>query len=657
MARASEITVFEDKFGVPSIVAPDLKSVSYGLGYVQARDQAQRMALNYKIARGRSAEANGKSGLLQDGFIRGLGLESKSQALAPNLSGDVKLVVEGYLAGANKSLSEQKGNLPKWIQPFDVVDVLSLTQFVNTAFPLLDMSSKLSAGAGSNQFALASSRTSTKHSILSIDPHLGWDGQDGGIVWQEFAAYTPDITFRGVAIPGLPLGVIGHNQKVAWSMTNNDPALYTLFSVTTNPDNKNQYSFHGKWKEFKFETVLMNYRDGDELHTNKQTVKMTDWGPMVPFSNRAARFSIPNPETTIRQGLSMIRAKSAGDFRDALKMRGLSMWNFVYSDIKGNIGYQYNAYIPQRDKSINWRTTVSGADPKSEWGDLIDMDNLPHAENPASGILVNCNSAPWLTTLGTEIKRDWSNDITTYGSSTRWEMLSKLLENAKRVSPTKAMEIATDCTVPFARETIERMSTLVKEGSAIDILKAWDKKSTIDSIGCALYTYWLREDKRNPGLSSGAGHDTKWSQADEQQVKETLESAAKKMIVEQGNLSVRWGDIQYMQRGTEKCPVQGFGYAAPGTPIAAVSPASAGSETLKGGRSHATFGSSFRMIVSLDPKGVQSWSVLPYGNSNVSSSPHFSDQMSLYSVGKYKPTFFGKANAQKQAVKSYHLSY
>jgi acyl-homoserine-lactone acylase len=127
------------------------------------------------------------------------------------------------------------------------------------------------------------------------------------------------------------------------------------------------------------------------------------------------------------------------------------------------------------------------------------------------------------------------------------------------------------------------------------------------------------------------------------------------MIAEQGTVEARWGGIQYMQRGTIKLPVQGFGYVLPGSDLAAVSPASAGGDTLKSGQSRTTFGSSFRMIVSLEPRGVQSWSVLPYGNSSNDASPHFADQMDLYAVGKYKPTYFGLSGAKKTAVKSYRL--
>jgi len=656
-AHAADIKVYEDKYGVPSIVAGNLKEAMFAEGYIQGKDHAVRMATNYKIARGRYSEAVGKGSLMQDGFVRGLGLEAKAEELVPQLSGEAKVTVEAYLAGANKAISEQKGTLPNWIEPFTAVDVLSLAQFVNGAFPLLDLSEKISPGAGSNQFALAPSKTSTHHPIVSIDPHLGWDGQDGGIVWQEFAIYTSEIHFRGVAIPGLPTGVLGHNDKVAWSMTNNNPSLYTIYTVKTNPANKAQYSYHGKWENYETRTVPMSYRDGDQLKTTNSTVRMTKWGPMVPFSNRSAKFSLPNPIDTIEQGLAMIRSQSVDDVRNALKHRGLSMWNFVFADVKGNISYQYNAHVPQRDASFDWSKPVPGDDPKTEWGPLWDLDQLPRIQNPLSGILVNCNSNPKFTPTDDEMNQDWPGYVTSYGPTTRWENLSALLKANKKISPEKAMEIATDCAVPYAGPTVDRLSTLVSTGNAIDVLKKWDKKSTVDSMGCVLYTYWLRENKGNPGLSSMAAKGEGWSDAQNQIAKDSLESAAKKMIAEQGELTTRWGAVQYMQRGKVKSPVQGFGYVAPGSTIAAVSPASAGAATLKEGRSHATFGSSMRMIISLDPKGVQSWSVLPYGNSNVPTSPHYSDQMELYSVGKYKPTYFGEVSAKKHSVRNYTLTY
>lgn len=654
--RAHDITIYEDEYGVPSIVAANLPDAAFGLGYVEARDHAQRMAMNYKLARGRLAEINGRSNLLQDGFVRELGFESRAEDESKRMGPDDKTFVDAFLAGANKALGEQTG-LPRWVEPFTEVDVLAFTQFVNAAFPLLDLSSKISPGAGSNQFALAPSRTATRHPILSADPHLGWDGQDGGIIWIEFAMYTPGAKFRGVAIPGEPGGVMGHNDHVAWSMTNNNPSLYTIYTVKTNPENSKQYSYHGAWKEYTQMPVELRYLDGGELKTSKTTARMTEWGPMIPLSNRTVRLATVDPLTTLHQTQKMLEAKNASEFRDALKMHGISMWNIVYADTLGTIGYQYNAAVPQRDPSFDWSKPVPGDDPKTAWYGLWSLDDLPNVQNPASGILVNCNSSPNQTTLGNELPSIMPNYVSSYGPTTRWEMLSHLLKDSKKVNPTQAMDFATDCTVPYAAAAVDQLNRFEDVGNAIDVLKKWDKKGKIDSVGCALYTYWLRQRRENPTLAERAGKGQAWTAEEGAAAKASLDASAQQMIAEQGSLTVPWGDIQYMQRGSEKKAVQGFGYVAQGPSLAAVSPASAGAATLKDGRSHATFGSSFRMIVSLEPKGIQSWSVLPYGNSGVPSSPHYADQMALYAIGKYKPTNFGQDNAKKHAVKSYHLQY
>src|SRR4051794_34181103 len=68
-ARA-QVTIYRDKFGTPSISADKLVDAVYGLGYAMAMDNAERMALNYKQARGRMAEVQGRGALLADGFLR-----------------------------------------------------------------------------------------------------------------------------------------------------------------------------------------------------------------------------------------------------------------------------------------------------------------------------------------------------------------------------------------------------------------------------------------------------------------------------------------------------------------------------------------------------------------------------------------------------------
>src|SRR5438552_4002677 len=70
----AQITIFRDSYGTPSISARKLEDAAYGFGYATAMDNAERMARNYKMARGRTGEVEGKGTLLQDGFLRSLGI-------------------------------------------------------------------------------------------------------------------------------------------------------------------------------------------------------------------------------------------------------------------------------------------------------------------------------------------------------------------------------------------------------------------------------------------------------------------------------------------------------------------------------------------------------------------------------------------------------
>src|SRR6266550_3051917 len=85
----AQITVYRDQYGIPSIQAPKMSDAAYALGYAMTQDDAVQMARNYKQARGRMAEVDGRSALLTDAFLRGIGFEELAEAKAKTLSGGV----------------------------------------------------------------------------------------------------------------------------------------------------------------------------------------------------------------------------------------------------------------------------------------------------------------------------------------------------------------------------------------------------------------------------------------------------------------------------------------------------------------------------------------------------------------------------------------
>ena len=663
MARAQNVTIYRDRFGVPSIVADRLPDAMFGLGYAMAQDNAEQMARNFKQARGRRGEVDGASQLLTDSFLRALGIEDRAIKAAAALAPEPALLVRRFCAGANRALAEQKASLPDWIESFTAVDVLSLAQLAQAAFPLQEISAQLLPGIGSNQFAVAPKRSATGHAILSIDPHLLWSGP---LLWYEFAVYSPSFHFQGVTLSGLPFGTMGHTGYVAWSMTNNNPRLYDFVIVTPNPANPKQYSYHGEWRDFEEVSLEMRYRESGQLKTRRQTVRRTAWGPMAPLRAQAVRLAIPAIDTMLAQSLAMARARTGKEFREALKGRGLSMWNIVYADTGGHIGYQYNASLPRRSEKVDWTRPVAGADPATRWGDLWTLDALPHAQDPASGLLANANSSPWLTTLGSEISAaGWPAYVTSYGSTTRYERLAALLSGDRRVTLDAARAYATDTAVPYARAAVKSLEAALRGQEAtaptasadqaarvtarqgIPVLTAWNGRADVTAAGCALYLYWMRADPRMPDLARRAGRGEAWTGEQQAAAAQALIRGSTELLAGHGRLDTPWSAIHVSQRGEKTEPVSGLGYFAAGDSTATVTP---NFGPFKAGRIVCTGGSSFRMIVDLDPKGIRAWSALPYGNSQDPRNPHFADQQAMFGRGEYKVAAFGLPAVQKSAV-------
>lgn len=649
LSQSDEVVIYRDLYGVPSIVAPNYERAMYGLGYATAMDHGEKMALGYKLARGRLAEVQGRSALLTDGFLRGLGIEDLASEKARDLPERQARPIDAFIEGANRALAEQR-HLPDWIGRIERVDVLALTQFTNAAFALLDISQQLMPGSGSNQFAASAKRTTDGHAILSMDPHLELEGP---LAWYEYAIYTPETRFRGVTMPGLPASIMGHTDRVGWCMTNNDPDIYDLFIVKPKPDDPTMYSYHGSWRRFDDRELELKFLEEGELKVQTQRSRRTAWGPMVPLRPQAAYLSMLGAWEMLDQNELLLRARSVDHVRSALRLRGMSMWNIVAADTSGDILYQYNARIASRDPSFDWSKPVDGSDPKTRLGPLMTIDELPHAKNPASQLLVNCNSAPWLTTLGDEISDKWPAYVTTYGRTTRFDRLSALLIRDTSITPQKAQAYATDTKVPWADAVVQRLVGPHRDRAGLAeplaVLAAWNGRSDVHSIGCALYAYWVREPAARPLLRRVAQGEG-WSEDEIRAAYKALDQAAANLRKDHGSLRVPWGDVHRLSRGGWSVPSSGWG-AIPGAGAAVVP----NGGPFRNGRFDVNFGSSWRMIVSFQPGGVQSWSILPFGQSSDPKSSHYGDQMGLYGRGEYKATNFGVDGAKRTARSTVRL--
>src|SRR5207247_9121040 len=79
--------------------------------------------------------------------------------------------------------------------------------------------------AASNNWVVSGKRTASGKPLLANDPHLAASAPS---IWYLVHLSAPGVRVAGVTAPGLPGVVIGHNDRIAWGMTNVGPDVQDL---------------------------------------------------------------------------------------------------------------------------------------------------------------------------------------------------------------------------------------------------------------------------------------------------------------------------------------------------------------------------------------------------------------------------------------------
>ncbi len=109
-------------------------------------------------------------------------------------------------------------------------------------------------GIGSNSWAISGDLTDTGKPYLVNDPHLGSQMPS---IWYEVGLHCLEKTedcqmdVTGFSFAGVPGVVIGHNDRIAWGLTNVGPDVMDLYIEKINPDHPTQYLTPDGWVEME----------------------------------------------------------------------------------------------------------------------------------------------------------------------------------------------------------------------------------------------------------------------------------------------------------------------------------------------------------------------------------------------------------------------
>jgi penicillin amidase len=253
---------------------------------------------------------------------------------------------------------------------------------------LFDVQQEIRQSLGSNNWVVNGVHTANGKPLLANDTHL-----ELGLppIWYEVHVTAPGWNVKGFTLPGAPLVIIGHNDRVAWGFTNNGADVQDLYIETFNPSAPDEYRVHGAWTKAQVYDETIHVKGAADEHLN---VTVTRHGPIVRRDGDkgyALRWTATEPGGLANSYNTLGKAQNWQEFRNLIKRVWGPAQNTVYADVDGNIGYVMAARVPVR-KTGHGEIPVPGDSDDYEWTGYIPFEQLPQALNPDSGLIVTANA-------------------------------------------------------------------------------------------------------------------------------------------------------------------------------------------------------------------------------------------------------------------------
>ena len=660
---AGRVRIVRDRYGVPHIIARDNRSLFFGVGYAQAEDQLENLAMNYLRSKGRAAEQEGMSELQTDILIQALKIPEHARELFAKLDPEIKSQWEGFADGVNHFIHQKRREIPDWIERVEPHEVISFAMYIDTMFALSHCRNDLVTGGvklaqnvptanlgaefGSNQFAVSPSRSASGACMLSMDPHLRLSSF---FRWYEMHLVGPEVNAMGACFFGSPYISMGRTEQTAWCMTVNGPDLGDVFTFAVNPDDPTQYKGINGWEKFDMTMNKIKVKRADGFDVRSIPAMRTDVGPVVAVKDGIAYvFALPitNDASRADQLYKMMRATTMTAFRDSMKHLGLVMFNVLYADKHGDVFYISNGRVPKRDTRISSDKLRPGDQAWARWQGFHPLEDLPQVANPSAGYLVNTNSGPQnVTPDGAPDPKDFPVYMNNHQANSRSRRLDHLLRNDHSLTFEEMITYATDTTVEVDEQYIATIYSVAEQVAgddtellkqALAVLRNWDRRTDLESCGAVLFHYLAKDNAFNAAVSG----------KEQVAIAQGLVKVAKLVQLQFGSIDVPWKKFSRIRRGDIEMGVAGSGgigsKAGP-----ALRPTNG---EIKDGKRFCSGGSSYGMIIDFSGK-TNAISCLPFGVSEDPSSPYFANMLSLYAERKFKPAWFFpdevKANTQSE---------
>ncbi len=350
---------------------------------------------------------------------------------------------------------------------------------------------------GSNNWAVAPSRSATGHALLANDPHLELSLPS---IWYEVHLVVPDtLDSYGVTFPGAPGVILGMNRDIAWGATNvgADVADYYIEAVndTVAPT---QYQLDGVWEPLAISESV--YRDATGRELARDTLRYTHRGPLIAAGDDwvSRRWLVLEPSADLAGFLAASRATSVASYFAAMDAHWSPAQNFIVADRAGHIGIRSTGRYPLRPAGQRGDRFFDGRTRASDWTGFLTPTGAPQAIDPAQGFLASANQQPAHPgDLPTYLGNDWPAPWRALHINALLRRDAQVTADAMRRYQTDPGNARADTLVPRLLRIGERVAAAVPQDSvlrrAVTLLAAWDRRFDPANTRAALFESIMRE--------------------------------------------------------------------------------------------------------------------------------------------------------------------
>jgi acyl-homoserine-lactone acylase len=403
VTSADRVQIVRTTHGIPHVTASNMEMLAYGVAYAHAQDNVCMSADVMATVRGQRSQHFGPSatGVLGvrtlpnaaiDAFVQAHMDDTKLKALWDRSSDNNRAMARGYVAGFNRFLQDNSGQLPaecngkQWVTPMTLSDIYRATEAIQvqagagaladaiaaaapparTAQPAaltkpsdgtllayaegareqLREAGLLDSPLGSNAWAFGKQTTANGRGMLMGNPHYPWVGPSR--FYQMHLTIPGQLDVMGAALGWTAAVQIGFNKDLAWSHTVSTGKRFTLHELKLVPGKPTTYLIDGKEEAMVAKKVMVGERE--------QTIWNSRFGPVLVMPRAGLNWSAERAYSiqdanagSVRSTdmyLQFAKARNVAEIRSALNLMGTPFVNTIAADRAGDAMFADISGVP-----------------------------------------------------------------------------------------------------------------------------------------------------------------------------------------------------------------------------------------------------------------------------------------------------------------------